>query len=76
MSPSLVHAHDSRIHFKLDEIEEDLRALADTILAVSLTLDASSDPLVEARRQNLAVMARRQEIVADIAILREMLGVR
>lgn len=74
--PPLVHAHDSRIHFKLDEIEADLKSLAEGIIAVASALDASNDTLVDARLKNLAVMTRRQEIAADVAILREMLGVR
>lgn len=76
MSPHLVHAHDSRIHFKLDEIADDLKGLGEAILAVGAALDTSNDALVDARLKNLAVMTRRQEIAADVAILREMLGVR
>jgi hypothetical protein len=76
MNASLVRAHDSRIHFKLNEIEVDLQSLAEAIIAVAAALDASSDALVDARLKNLAVMTRRQEIAADVAILKEMLGVR
>jgi hypothetical protein len=72
----LVHAHDSRIHFKLDEIEDDLKSLAEGVTGVTIALDAADAILADARIQNLALMARRQEIAADIAILREMLGVR
>ena len=75
MTP-LMQAHDSRIHFKLNEIADDLKSMGEAIVAVGHALDASNDALVDARLKNLAVMTRRQEIAADVAILREMMGVR
>ena len=73
---ALIQAHDSRIRFKLNEIAEDLKTMGEAIIAVGHALDTSNDALVDARLKNLAVMTRRQEIAADVAILREMLGVR
>lgn len=69
-------AHDSRVSFKLSEIENDLKSLTETIGAVNGALDATNDALVDARLKVLAVLARRQEIAADVAILREMWRVR
>jgi hypothetical protein len=66
---ALVHAHDSRIHFKLDEIDKDLETLATEI-------HTAIDAVLDARRKVCVLTIRRQEIAADIAILREMLGVR
>ena len=71
MNASLTHAHDSRIHFKLDEITDGLRGLAlDTYVAVQ----AAS--LVDAKKKVSVLIDRQQEIANDVAILREMLGVR
>ena len=69
-------AHNSRIHYKLSEIERDMKILEKAGVATAAALDAANDALVDARLKHLAVMARRHEIAADVAILREMWGVR
>ena len=69
MSPSLVHAHDSRIRFKLDEIDKGLETFTTEI-------HTAIDAVLDARRKVCVLTLRRQEIAADIAILREMLNVR
>jgi hypothetical protein len=69
-------AHDSRIHFKLDEIEVDLRALARDATSVDSAVTDLRRHAADAKLKLQDLMERRQEIAADIAILREMLGVR
>jgi hypothetical protein len=73
MTAPLVHAHDSRVHFKLDEIAEELQDLDTEIGAVAYAVRFRGN---DAKMKVEALRARRQEIAADIAILREMLGVR
>jgi hypothetical protein len=75
MSPALVHAHDSRIHFILDEIRDDIGSLVVGVLQTGDALGADY-VLAEARLCNGAVMQRIQEVAKEVAILREMLGVR
>ena len=83
MTAPLVHAHDSRVHFKLDEIADELRdfdtkilATADAVIAANEAFVAADKLLENACQKVEALMARRQEIAADVAILRQMLGVR
>ena len=74
MSPSLVHAHDSRIHFKLDDVADDIRGVTVAVLQTGDALD--HDDLAAARLKTIAIMERVHEIAEDVAILREMLRVR
>ena len=83
MTAPLVHAHDSRVHFKLDEIAEDLRdfdikiqGTADALIAANEAFVSADKILGKACEKVVALMDRRKEIAADVAILREMLGVR
>jgi hypothetical protein len=73
--PALVHAHDSRVHFILDEIRDDILGLS---LAVVETGDALGEDtvLADARLRNLAAMKRIHSLAIEVAILRDMLGVR
>ena len=75
MSAPLVHAHDSRVHFILDEIKDDLEELRLEIVAVARAFP-SDQVLADARIATMAVTKRRWEIAKEVAILREMLGVR
>jgi hypothetical protein len=76
MTAPLVHAHDSRVHFKLDEIATELQVLKGETIETSSAFDGCDLLLAGARLRNKTTMDRLQEIAADIAILREMLGVR
>ena len=76
MTAPLVHAHDSRIHYKLDALAGSLQRLAAEVHAAGAALEASERAIEDARLKVVLVMARSDEIAADVAILREMLGVR
>ena len=73
---ALMHAHDSRIHFKLDEIASDIKDLIVSVLLTGGAMDESDLVLAKARLANLAVMERAHDVAKHVAILREMLGVR
>jgi hypothetical protein len=71
MSAARVHAHDSRIQFKLDEITDELIGLALESYAASQAAN-----LVDARKKVSMLIERQKEIAKDVCILREMLRVR
>jgi hypothetical protein len=75
MTAPLVHAHDSRIHFKLDEISAELQVLKAETIDTANAFDGCELVLAGARLKNKATMERLQDLAADIAILREMLGI-
>jgi hypothetical protein len=67
---------DPEVYAKFAEIEVGLWGLAFYVQAIAAVLDDSDKVLAAARLKCFALMERKQEIAADVAILKEMLGVR
>jgi hypothetical protein len=66
---------DPEVYAKFADINVGISDLGFGVLAVANAL-GSDDPIVEARLKCFALMERKQEVAADVAILKEMLGVR
>jgi hypothetical protein len=67
---------DHEIYSKFSAIDVGIWNLTFEIQAAATALSESDKVLAEARLKCLALMERKQEIAADVAILKEMLGVR